>query len=423
MSDKPDQVDGGENVVSPLAPAAFPELPEIAGVRIATGQTGMKYQGRDDVLLASFDPGTSVAGVFTQSLTASAPVDWCRKALKTGAEGAQGLVVNAGNANAFTGQAGAAAVSRTVEAAADVLACRPSRVFAASTGVIGEQLPDELITDLLPALGDHLTEGNLGAAARAIMTTDTFPKGASRTAEIGDRTVSVAGIAKGSGMIAPDMATMLAFVFTDAALPGEVLQAVLTDVAGRTFNCVTVDSDTSTSDTLMLFATGASVDHPAVSEADDPVLDDLRDAVFQVCRDLAQQVARDGEGATKFITVTVSGAEDDAAARVIALSVANSPLVKTAIAGEDANWGRVVMAVGKAGQKADRDLLKIDIGGISVAENGCAVDDYDETPVTKHMQGQDIDISVDVGIADGAATVWTCDLTHGYISINADYRS
>ncbi len=416
-----------DSAISPLAPATFPEIPAIAGVRIATGRTGMKYRNRDDVLLASFVPGTTVAGVFTQSLTASAPVDWCRKALKGVSDEAQGLIVNAGNANAFTGQGGADAVSRTVEAAADILACRPSRVFAASTGVIGEQLRDEMITALLPELNGNLAEGGMESAARAIMTTDTFPKGAYRTAEIGGETVTIAGIAKGSGMIAPDMATMLAFVFTDAAVPGDVLQENLSDVANRTFNCVTVDSDTSTSDTLLLFATGACAGQPTIKDADDPLLAGFRGALFDVCRDLAQQVVRDGEGASKFIAVTVTGAEDDAAARIIALSIANSPLVKTAIAGEDANWGRIVMAVGKAGQRADRDRLKIDIGGISVAEHGCAVAGYDEAPVTKHMQGQEIDIAVDVGIADGdaggTATVWTCDLTHGYITINADYRS
>jgi len=414
---------GKDTAVSPLAPAAFPDIPVIAGVRIATGMTGMKYQGRDDVLLASFVPGTTTAGVFTQSLTASAPVDWCRKSLKSGSGEAQGLIVNAGNANAFTGQGGADAVTRTIETVADVLACRPSRVFAASTGVIGEQLPDDKIRALLPTLNDDLAEGGLEAAARAIMTTDTFAKGAYRTAMIGGQSVTIAGIAKGSGMIAPDMATMLSFVFTNAAVPGDVLQEILTDVSNRSFNCVTVDSDTSTSDTLMMFATGAGVNHPAITTADDPLLAEFRVAVFDVCRDLAQQVVRDGEGASKFIAVTVNGAEDDAAARIIALSIANSPLVKTAIAGEDANWGRIVMAIGKAGQRADRDRLKIDIGGVSVAKDGCAVDGYDEAPVAKHMQGQEIDITVDVGIADGTATVWTCDLTHGYITINADYRS
>ena len=418
-----DKSEANGTAVSPLAPAGFPDIPVIAGVRIATGMTGMKYTGRDDVLLAAFVPGTTAAGVFTQSLTASAPVDWCRKSLKGGSGEAQGLIVNAGNANAFTGQGGTDAVSRTVETVADVLACRPSRVFVASTGVIGEQLADDKIRDLLPTLNDDLAEGGLEAAARAIMTTDTFAKGAYRTALIGGQSVTIAGIAKGSGMIAPDMATMLSFVFTDAAVPGDVLQEILTDVSNRSFNCVTVDSDTSTSDTLMMFATGACTDQPAITTADDPLLAAFRGAVFDVCRDLAQQVVRDGEGASKFIAVTVNGAEDAAAARIIALSIANSPLVKTAVAGEDANWGRIVMAIGKAGQRADRDRLKIDIGGVSVAKDGCAVDGYDEAPVTKHMQGQEIDITVDVGIADGTATVWTCDLTHGYITINADYRS
>lgn len=414
---------GDDTSVSPLAPASFPDIPAIAGVRFATAASAMKYQGRDDVLLAAFPPGATAAGVFTQSLTASAPVDWCRKALKNGGGEAQALIVNAGNANAFTGQGGADAVTRTVEATADTVACRPSRVFAASTGVIGEQLPDEMIRDLLPAMNEDLSEGGMDAAARAIMTTDTFPKGAVRETEIDGVPITVAGIAKGSGMIAPDMATMLSFIFTDAAIPADALQEIIADVADRSFNCVTVDSDTSTSDTLMVFASGAAEDQPTVSGADDPLLAGFREAVYEVCADLAQQVARDGEGASKFITVTITGAEDNRAARIIALAVANSPLVKTAIAGEDANWGRIVMAVGKAGQRADRDKLKIDIGGIAVAENGCAVDGFDETPVTAHMQGQEIDIVVDVGIAGGEATVWTCDLTHGYISINADYRS
>ncbi len=418
---------GDDSTVSPLAPEAFPAMPAIAGVRLAAGRTGMKYTGRDDVLLASFVSGTTAAGVYTQSMTASAPVEWCRKSLKSGSGEAQGLIVNAGNANAFTGQGGVDSVIRTVEAVADTLACRPSRVFVASTGVIGEQLPDDMIRDILSDLNDNLSEDAMEAAARAIMTTDTFPKGASRTATIGDATVTIAGIAKGSGMIAPDMATMLSFVFTDAAIPSEALQTMLADVADRTFNCVTVDSDTSTSDTLMLFATGAVENQPAVAGVDDPELDGFKDALFEVCRDLAQQVVRDGEGASKFISITVTGAENDEAARIIARSVANSPLVKTAIAGEDANWGRIVMAVGKAGQRADRDKLKIEIGGVSVAAEGCAVDGYDETPVAEHMRGQEVDICVDVGIdnsdSGGSATVWTCDLTHGYITINADYRS
>ncbi|MBT4041215.1 MAG: bifunctional glutamate N-acetyltransferase/amino-acid acetyltransferase ArgJ [Rhodospirillales bacterium] len=409
--------------VSPLAPSQFPTLPDVAGVRIATAETGMKYQGRDDVLLVDMAPGTSVAGVYTKSRAASAPVDWCRKSLKGGGGEAQALIVNAGNANAFTGQNGADSVTRTVEAVAGSVTCRPSRVFAASTGVIGEDLPDQMIVDQLGGMVAELHGGDWETAAKAIMTTDTFAKGAGCTTKIGDQTVNIAGIAKGSGMIAPDMATMLSFVFTDAKIPADILQELLYEAVGQSFNCITVDSDTSTSDTLMLFATGAAGEQPVLSGADDPQLAAFREALSTTCRELSHLVVRDGEGATKFITVNMSGAEDNAAARRIALSVANSPLVKTAIAGEDANWGRIVMAVGKAGEQADRDALKIIIGGVAVAENGRAVEGYDEAPVAAHMTGANVDIDVDVGIGDGTATVWTCDLTHGYIEINADYRS
>ncbi|MBT7505899.1 MAG: bifunctional glutamate N-acetyltransferase/amino-acid acetyltransferase ArgJ, partial [Rhodospirillales bacterium] len=301
--------------------------------------------------------------------------------------------------------------------------CRPSRVFAASTGVIGEDLPDQMIVDQLGGMVAELHGGDWETAAKAIMTTDTFAKGAGCTTKIGDQTVNIAGIAKGSGMIAPDMATMLSFVFTDAKIPADILQELLYEAVGQSFNCITVDSDTSTSDTLMLFATGAAGEQPVLSGADDPQLAAFREALSTTCRELSHLVVRDGEGATKFITVNMSGAEDNAAARRIALSVANSPLVKTAIAGEDANWGRIVMAVGKAGEQADRDALKIIIGGVAVAENGRAVEGYDEAPVAAHMTGANVDIDVDVGIGDGTATVWTCDLTHGYIEINADYRS
>ncbi len=410
-------------IVSPLSPESFPELPDVAGVRIATTLTGMKYQGRDDLLLVEMVSGTTAAGVYTQSLTASAPVDWCRRALGGGSGEAQALIVNAGNANAFTGKNGDDSVLRTVEAVADHLVCRPSKVFVASTGVIGEDLPDHMITEKLEDLCDNLAPGAWDMAARAIMTTDTFPKGATRTVSIGGADVSICGIAKGSGMIAPNMATMLAFVFTDATLPAPILQSILSDVASRTFNCVTVDSDTSTSDTLMLFASGAGDEHPVIEGPDDPALADFRDALFDVCRDLSHQIVRDGEGASKFITVNLNGAEDDVAARTIALSIANSPLVKTAIAGEDANWGRIVMAIGKAGEKADRDKINIEIGGFPVARQGRAIAGFDETPIAEHMKGLEIVITIDVGIADGSATVWTCDLTHGYIEINADYRS
>ncbi len=407
--------------VSPLAPEAFPTIPPIGGVRVATRACGVRYKGRTDVLLVELADETQAAGVFTKSLTASAPVDWCRKSLPGGI--ANGLVVNSGNANAFTGRLGEDAVEQVVEAVADRLACRPSRVFAASTGVIGEPLNFTAITDNLDALAADLAPGKWDEAAKAIMTTDTFPKGAVKEAQINGTTVIIAGIAKGSGMIAPDMATMLAYVFTDAKIPAPVLQGILAPICGRTFNSITVDSDTSTSDSLMLFATGAAGNADRFSGPDDPALADFRAKAEAVMRDLAHQIVRDGEGASKFIEITVTGADSDAAAKRIGLSIANSPLVKTAIAGEDANWGRIVMAVGKAGEKAERDRLNIAIGGITIASNGLAVDGYDEAPVTAHMQSPEINIAVDVGVGNGRATVWTCDLTHGYIDINADYRS
>ena len=405
---------------SPLAPDGFPDMAPVAGVQISVAETALKYKGRPDLLMMAFDEGTCVAGVFTKSLCPSAPVDWCRQHLAEGE--ARGLIVNAGNANAFTGQAGADACEAMVAAVADTLACRPSRVYAASTGVIGEVLPAADLAPFVTSMTPSADEASWQDAATAIMTTDTFAKGCAQTAIIGDTTVQINGIAKGSGMIAPDMATMLAFVVTDANLSNDVLQAILSDAVERSFNRTTVDSDTSTSDTVLAFATGA-VGSPEVSDATDDVLADFKDAVLAVCTDLAMQVVRDGEGATKFISVRVTGAEDDAAAKRIGLSIANSPLVKTAIAGEDANWGRIVMAVGKAGERAERDKLCIRIGGIDVAKDGAAVDGFDETPVAAHMKGQDIDIDVDIAVGEGEATVWTCDLTHGYISINADYRS
>jgi len=407
---------------SPLAPKSFPTLPSVAGVRTATAAAAIKYVGRDDVLLCAFNPGTAVAGVLTQSLTASAPVHWCRRLLNVGQ--AEALVVNAGNANAFTGQVGDKSVERSIEAVCDALGTRPSRVFTASTGVIGEPLDDSKIPAVMEGLAADLAEGGFEAAAKTIMTTDTFPKGATAKARIGDTDVTLVGIAKGSGMIAPDMATMLSFIFTDAKIPASVLQTMLSAGADKSFNCITVDSDTSTSDTLLLFATGATDSGlPDDIAADDPMLSGFRAALEDVLLDLAHQVVKDGEGASKFITIEVSGAETDGAAKKIGLAIANSPLVKTAIAGEDANWGRIVMAVGKAGERADRDKLAINIGGIAVARFGLRVDDYDETPLAAHMKGTDIHVHVDVGIGDGRATVWTCDLTHGYISINADYRS
>ncbi|MSP80472.1 MAG: bifunctional glutamate N-acetyltransferase/amino-acid acetyltransferase ArgJ [Rhodospirillales bacterium] len=407
--------------ISPLAPERFPEIPSIAGVRFAAGACGVRYRGRTDVLLVEFAPGTTVAGTLTRSLTASAPVDWCRQSLPGGV--ARALLVNSGNANAFTGRAGVQAVEQTVRGVADVLAGRPSQVFVASTGVIGEPMAAEKIVAVLPALAKDLAAGAWEEAARAIMTTDTFPKGSVRTARIGGFAVTIAGIAKGSGMIAPDMATMLSFIFTDAAIPAPVLQALVAPAVDRSFNSITVDSDTSTSDTVLVFATGSGAKHPPVTDAAAPLVADFRAKLEEVMADLAQQVVRDGEGAAKFIAVTVTGAADDRAARRIALSIANSPLVKTAIAGGDANWGRIVMAVGKAGERADRDKLSIRIGGIQVAKNGGVVSGYDEAPVVEHVRGRSVAIETDVGIGQGRATVWTCDLTHGYIEINADYRS
>ena len=406
--------------LSPLAPTSFPVLPAIDGVRLATAACGLRYKGRTDLMLAELDPGTSVAGVFTRSLTAAAPVDWCRKALKGGK--ARAIVVNSGNANAFTGKAGEQGVGETVAGAAKLLGCRANEVFVASTGVIGEKLPSSKIVAALPGLRQDLSADGWDAAAGAIMTTDTFPKGATRRARIGDVEVTINGIAKGSGMIAPDMATMLAFLFTDARLNPVVLQACLAYANERSFNAVTVDGDTSTSDTVLLCATGAAA-NKRIAGASAPALKDFRRALDEVMLDLAHQVVKDGEGAEKFVAITVTGAASSRAARRIAFAIANSPLVKTAIAGQDANWGRIVMAVGKAGEKANRDKLSIAIGGVTIAETGAAVAGYDEAPVVAHMKGREIAIAVDVGIGRGRATVWTCDLTHGYIDINGSYRS
>ena len=408
------------SATSPFAPEAFPKLPPISGVRIGGAAAGVKYEGRPDLFLAVLDPGTSVAGVLTKSLTRSAPVEWCARILKEGT--ARAILVNAGNANAFTGKAGWDAVDVMVGAAADALDCRKEDVLVASTGVIGEKLPADRISKTLPALVNNLTADAWDDAARAIMTTDTFPKAASAVCEIDGVPVTIAGIAKGSGMIAPDMATMLSFVFTDAAIPPDILQTLLKNACDRSFNSITVDGDTSTSDTLVLAATGRA-GNAVPRSADALSLDDFRAALLRVLQDLAHQVVKDGEGASKFVTIDVTGAASDAAARRIGLSIANSPLVKTAIAGEDANWGRVVMAVGKAGEKADRDRLTVAMGGVVIAEKGEGVPDYDEAPVASHLSGREIHIEVDVGIAEGKARVWTCDLTHGYIDINADYRS
>ncbi len=406
--------------ISPLAPTEFPSLPAVSGVSVATACSGVRYSGKPDVFLASMIPGTQAAGVLTRSQTAAAPVDWCRKVLRRGR--ARALIVNSGNANAFTGLEGRKSVERTVDKVADTLNCPKSQVFVASTGVIGETLPDDRIRRSVAGLHDTLSPDAWQEAATAIMTTDTFPKGAWRRASIGDTEITLTGIAKGSGMIAPDMATMLAFIFSDAAISATVLQNILSRGIDRSFNSITVDGDTSTSDTALLFATGAAGNRPIVA-MNDRRLHAFRTALDGILVDLAHQVVRDGEGASKFVSVNVSGARSARAAKRIALSIANSPLVKTAIAGEDANWGRIVMAVGKSGEKADRDRLRISIGGIRVTDGGRAVPDYDEAPVARHMRGREIDIDVDLQIGKGAATVWTCDLTHGYISINGDYRS
>ncbi len=406
---------------SPLAPPRFPKVPEIAGVRLSAAAAGVRYKGRKDVMLAELAPGTAVGGVFTRSRTAAAPVEWCRERLKSGR--ARAVLVNAGNANAFTGAAGRAAVEAVAGAVAAEVGCRPSEVFLASTGVIGEPLPHDRIARALARLRRGLSGTAWRSAAEAIRTTDTFPKAAAAVANIDGTPCNIAGIAKGSGMIAPDMATMLAFVFTDARLPAAVLQR-LTAAANRTsFNAISVDGDTSTSDTVLAFATGRAPRHRPVSSAADPRLADFKAKLRAVMTDLAQQVVRDGEGASKFVTVTVSGAESSRAARRIGLCIANSPLVKTAIAGNDPNWGRIVMAVGKAGEKADRDRLGIRIGDWPVTEGGMVRADYDEAPVARYMKGSDIDIRVDVGVGRGRFTVWTCDLTQAYVSINADYRS
>jgi glutamate N-acetyltransferase / amino-acid N-acetyltransferase len=410
--------------VSPLAPASVPQLAPLLDVRLATAEAGIRYKNRPDVLFVLLPEGTSVAGCLTTSKSKSAPVDWCIKSLKGGT--ARALIVNAGNANAFTGKAGVATVTAVARAAAKLLDCKPSEIFQASTGVIGEPMNPAPIVDALPGLLSSALSNRWNEAARAIMTTDTFPKLATARASYGGRRVSIQGIAKGSGMIAPDMATMLSFIVTDAPLPQPLLQALLSAAVAKTFNCVTVDGDTSTSDTVLLFATGtAGAGLKNIKSASDSRLKGIASALHEVCHDLALQVARDGEGAEKLIEIAVTGAANDKAAHRIAMSIANSPLVKTAIAGEDANWGRIVMAIGKAGEKAERDRLKIRIGGIQVAHKGMRDPAYDEAQIMPHMKGRHILIEADVGIAKGKgkARVWTCDLTHGYIDINGAYRS
>ena len=414
---------GAAPTVSPLAPAGgFPDLPVIDGVDLASAAAGVRYHGRPDVMLARLAPGSVVAGVFTQSSTRSAAVLDCQAKIGQGMlpEGGA-LVVNSGNSNAFTGRFGAESVCAITGAAAMRLGLPEAAVFTASTGVIGEPLPHQRIIDALGELRTTLSPDGIANAARAIMTTDTFAKGAGATIEIGGAPIRIAGIAKGSGMIAPDMATMLVYIFTDARIDPQLLQDMLTRLNARSFNCITVDSDTSTSDTLMVAATGRSAAPPI--RAASPEARSFESALGEVMRDLAHQVVRDGEGATKFVEVRVRGAADDADARRVASAIANSPLVKTAIAGEDPNWGRIVMAVGKSGARADRDRLTITLGDICVAENGWVAPGYREADGAAYMRGETIVIGVDMGLGDGAETMWTCDLTHRYIDINADYRS
>ena len=409
--------------VSPLAPKKYVKLPALEGVRIRTAEAGIKYRNRTDLLLMVFDEGTDVAGVFTRSKCPSAPVDLCRANLPGGK--ARVLVVNSGNANAFTGRKGRETTSLTAKAAAAAVGCRPDEVFLASTGVIGEPLDAGKFSHLLKDMAKGAEAGLWGDAGKAIMTTDTYPKYATATVKLGDADVTINGIAKGAGMIAPDMATMLSFVATDAPIAAPVLQQMLSAGTKGTFNAVTVDSDTSTSDTLLLFATGAAAKRgaPRITDPKDARLMQFRRALNRILKNLALQVVRDGEGARKQVEVTITGAKSARSAKRIALSIANSPLVKTAVAGEDANWGRVVMAVGKAGEPADRDRLAIRFGDHWVAKDGLPVDGYDEAPVAAHLKGLEIRVGADLGLGEGRATVWTCDLTHGYISINADYRS
>ncbi|SDO91389.1 glutamate N-acetyltransferase [Sulfitobacter litoralis] len=407
---------GKITAVSPLAPDHFPDLPVIDGVRFATIAAGVRYQGRTDVMLAQLTPGSTVAGAFTRSATRAAPVLDCQAKIGATSDTGAAILVNSGNANAFTGKGGVTAVEAITAAVADVCNIPQSRVFTSSTGVIGEPLPHDRITAVLADLKGALSDKGISDAAKAIMTTDTFAKGARAEVEIDGKTVSIAGIAKGSGMIAPDMATMLVYIFTDAVVSQPALQKMLSTHTDSTFNCITVDSDTSTSDSLILAATGASGVDASESEA-------FSDALHGVMLNLAHQVVQDGEGATKFVEIAITGAATDADAKTHGMAIANSPLIKTAIAGQDPNWGRVVMAIGKSGAAADRDRLSIRFGDVEVAKDGWRSPDYSEEAAAAHMKGQNITIGVDLGLGDGKATVWTCDLTHGYIEINADYRS
>ncbi|MEP3431245.1 MAG: bifunctional glutamate N-acetyltransferase/amino-acid acetyltransferase ArgJ [Roseibium sp.] len=409
--------------VSPLAPKSYPDMPDVPGVKLATAEAGIKYSGRTDVLLATLADGTSAAGVFTKSKCSSAPVDWCKAILSEGK--ANALLVNSGNANAFTGKKGQSAVELSADIVAKTLDCSTDSIYLASTGVIGEPLPAEKFADVAAQLADSQGSAGWLDAAKAIMTTDTYPKIATATVDLDGKSVVINGIAKGAGMIAPDMATMLSFIFTDAAIAPNVLQALLSGETDGSFNAITVDSDTSTSDTVLLFATGdaASRGIEPITSLDDSRVRVIRAALGDVMLDLSHQIVRDGEGARKFVEIRVDGAESDTSAKTIALSIANSPLVKTAVAGEDANWGRVVMAVGKAGEPADRDRLAIWFGDIRVAVEGERDPDYSEDAASAVMREEDIKIRVDLGLGSGTAVVWTCDLTKEYISINGDYRS
>lgn len=405
---------------SPLAPEKTAQLPEIPGVKFAVGSNGF-YGTRNDVFVAFFDEPASAAGVFTRSSTRSADVDWCREALVAGKGEARALVVNAGNSNAFTGAAGIAKNEATIQAVMDVCGVDKENVFLAATGVIGEPLEPNFIADKVRDIWPKLGEANINDAGEAFMTTDTFPKASAASAQIGNDTVKIGGIAKGSGMIMPNMATMLGYVFTDANLSPEVCQALVSKFTETTFNCITVDGDTSTSDTVMLFATGKN--GPFIDDLDDPRLVGFSTALQSVMHDLAVQIVRDGEGATKLIDITVSGAQSDNSAKIIATSIANSPLVKTALAASDANWGRIVMAVGKTDEPIDRDALSISFGDVQVAKHGMRAPSYSEEAASKICQSQEISISVDVGVGKGKAQVWTCDLTHGYVDINGAYRT
>ncbi|MEQ8403162.1 MAG: bifunctional glutamate N-acetyltransferase/amino-acid acetyltransferase ArgJ [Roseitalea porphyridii] len=406
--------------VSPLAPSEYATLPQVGGVRLAAASAGLKYRHRDDVMVMVFDRPAAVAGVLTRSRCPSAPVDWCRANLPGGA--ARVLVVNSGNANAFTGKRGAAATALTAQMAADAAGCERGEVFLSSTGVIGEPLEAARFDGILQQAIGRAQPGGWDGAARAIMTTDTFPKLATRTAAVDGMAVTLNGIAKGSGMIAPDMATMLAYIVTDAPVAAPLLQALLNRHVNATFNAITVDGDTSTSDTVLAFATGAA-EIPALTDLDDPRLAPFEAALADLMGDLALQIVRDGEGVSKLMRVDISGATSDESARIIALSIANSPLVKTALAGGDANWGRVVMAVGKAGEPADRDRLDIRFGDLVAATDGERAPGYDEAAMTAYMRGDEIRIAVDLNLGEGAFTAWGCDLTADYVAINADYRS